>query len=175
MRKQGFLLGLSVLLRKPMIVRNRTMRSKSERGATMALVASLCLVLVIIGFAFFWLARMLGGGTELQRSTDAGNLNVAKEALRSPKLNVFGAGPYDIGNAATLAEIQKNFGDLQDPANGQLDLLVYNRLVGQALLVALNAADEGTPAAAANAQKLIQLLTDPNNGVGPNLTKKLTS
>jgi hypothetical protein len=155
------------------------MRSKRERGATMALVASLCLVLVIIGFAFFWIARMLGGGQELQRTTDSGNLNVAKEALRSPKLSVFGAGPYDIGNAAFLSEIQKNFGDLQDPANGQLDLLVYNRLVGQSLLVAVNAADENTPvadpAAIANAQKVIQLLIDPNNGVGPNLTKKLTS
>ena len=111
--------------------------------------------------------------------TDSGNLNVAKEALRSPKLSVFGAGPFDIGNAAFLSEIQKNFGDLQDPANGQLDLLVYNRLVGQSLLVALNAADENTPvadpAAIANAQKVIQLLIDPNNGVGPNLTKKLTS
>jgi hypothetical protein len=133
------------------------------------------MVLVVIGFAFFWIARMLGGGSELQHLTDSGNLNVAKESLRSPKLNVFGQGPYDISDATALAEIQKNFGDLQDTANGQLDLLVYNRLVGQALLVALNAADENTPAGIANAQKVIQLLTDANNGVGPNLTKKLTS
>jgi len=118
---------------------------------------------------------MMGGGNELQHSTDAGDLNVAKEALRSPRLNVFGAGPFDISDPTFLSEIQKNFGDLQDSANGQLDLLVYNRLVGQALLVALNAADEGTPAATANAQKIIQLLIDPTNGVGTNLTKKLTS
>jgi hypothetical protein len=151
------------------------MRSKREQGATMALTAAIALVLVMIGFAFFFVAKMLGGGSELQHQTDSGNLNVAKQALRSPKLNVFGPGPYDISNSATVAEIQRNFSLLQDPANGQLDLLVYNRLVAQALLVALNAADENTPAAKADAQAVIALLTDPNFGVGPNLTKKLTS
>jgi hypothetical protein len=159
------------------------MSQSRKKGAVLGLVIALAFFMIILGIGFYYIARLIGGHRELEHATDAGNLQVAKKALRSPVVNAFAtngyAGPFDLsGN--TLTEVQKNFSQLADPNTGQIDLLVYNRLVAQAFLVALNAAadgyDTGTPPSPfgiARAQRLIQILNDPASGVGVTLARKL--
>jgi hypothetical protein len=164
------------------------MHTKRRRGATLAIVAVTSFLLVLIGLGLFWAIRFMAGGRQLQSAVDSGSLNVAKQAIASPQLRVIQTatfnGPYDISDATTQAAIQSNFSALADTntGNGQIDLRVYNRLVGQALLVAMNAAADGqdfsppkTPSTTGitRAQNVIKLLTDPTNGIGPNLTKRL--
>jgi hypothetical protein len=139
-------------------------------------------VLTLIGVAFYFVSKLVGGHRELERATDSGNLNVAKLSVRSPRLNVFVtpnfSGPFDIADPNILAEVQRNFSELADPSNGQIDLLVYDRLVAQCFIAALNAAaDNGgvnpNPLGIARAQQMIHLLDDPDNGVGVTLARKL--
>jgi len=163
---------------------------KRSKGATTAIVALTAFVLVIIGLSMFFFIQFLAGGRKLQSAVDSGNLNVAKQAISSPQLRVIQTatfnGPYDITDTTTQAAIQSNFSALADTdtGNGQIDLRVYNRLVAQALLVSMNAAADGqdfnppkTPSSTGitRAQNVIKLLTDPQNGIGPNLTKRLQS
>lgn len=147
------------------------------RGATLGLIAVMTLAVIVIGIAFFFFAKMLGGARELQHVVDAGNLNVAKQSLRSPTVKLFGAGPYDL-SGARLTEAQKNFSELRDPATGQIDLQVFDRLVGQATLVAMNASVDNYPAQPSdkgikNAQTLIDLIANPTQGIGTLLANKL--
>jgi hypothetical protein len=164
------------------------MYKNRRRGAAFTIVAVTSFILILIGLGLFNAVRLLAGSRQLQNAVDSGNLNVAKQAIASPQLRVIQTptfnGPYDITDSATLAQIQSNFATLADTAtgNGQIDLRVYNRLVGQALLVAMNAAADGqdfnppkTPSTIGitRAQNVIKLLTDSQNGIGPNLTKRL--
>lgn len=93
-------------------------------GATLGFVVAVTLTVILIGGAFFFFARMLGGARELQHITDAGNLNVAKQSLVRPTVNIFGSGPYDLaGQQLDLA--QKNFSECRDPIS-------YNGCAAQA-------------------------------------------
>jgi hypothetical protein len=129
-------------------------------GGTLAFVAALGLLLVLLGIAFFFYQMITGGGTELQRATDAGNLNVAKQALRSP------------GFALSGNELNE-FGDLTD-TNGQVNLLTFNRLVGKATIVALNAQAQQTPQSRQNAQAIMAML-EGNGGIGSRLANQLST
>lgn len=155
------------------------MKNSRRRGATLGLVAVLSLTIGLVGVGLFFLAKLVGGHRELEHATDSGNLNVAKQSVRSPFLRVFGnGGNFDIADAAILEAVQRNFSELADPSNGQIDLLVYDRLVAQTFLVALNAAaDNGgvnpNPLGIIRARQLIQVLNDPANGVGVSLARKL--
>jgi hypothetical protein len=115
------------------------------------------LVIIVIGIGAFFLAKIFGGGREVSNATDAGTLNVAKQALRS-------------NNAAfTMSGNEKDFWPLEDPAlgvgNHKITLFTYNRCVAQALLVALNADQEGTPQAKANAQTVFDTLRRIGAGI----------
>lgn len=114
------------------------MTVRRQRGATLGLAAACVLVVIVIGVGFFFLSKIIGGGREVANATDAGALNVAKQAIRR--------------GAVTLASAsdQEEFGALCDQPN-KLDLLSYNRIVAKAMIVCKNAADEGTPLASANA------------------------
>ena len=154
------------------------MTRKRSRGATLALVAALLLFIIVIGLGFFFLVKMLGGGRELQHAVDAGNLNVAKQSMRRPFLRIFGSGSPDLNEPIhTIAK--NNFMQAKDPVHGELDLLTYNRAVGQAMLVSINAISDnygfGDPSATgiANAKTLINCLSDPNDGIGVTLAEKL--
>ncbi|MBC7999281.1 MAG: hypothetical protein IAF58_15125 [Leptolyngbya sp.] len=149
-----------------------------KRGATLALVAALTLVLVIVGLGFFFLLKIYGGGRELQHAVDAGNLNVAKQSMRRPFLRIFGLGSPDLNEPIhTIAK--NNFMQAKDPAVGELDLLTYNRAVGQAMLVGINAASDNygygapNPQGIANAKTLVNVLSDPSEGIGVTLAEKL--
>lgn len=154
------------------------MTMKRRRGATLALVAALTLFIIVIGVGFFFLVKMLGGGRELQHAVDAGNLNVAKQSMRRPFLRIFGGGTPDL-NEPFHSIAKNNFMQAKDPAVGELDLLTYNRAVGQALLVSVNAISDGygfepaNPQGIANAKTLINCLSDPDNGLGVTLAEKL--
>lgn len=128
-------------------------------GGTLAFVASLGLLLVLLGIAFFFYQMITGGGTELQRATDAGNLNVAKQILRSPGLTLSGNELNEFGNLTDV--------------NGEVNLLTFNRLVGKATLVALNAQAQNTPQARTNAQAIFNML-EGDNGIGNRLATNLS-
>ncbi len=154
------------------------MTRNRSRGATLALIAALTLFIIVIGLGFFFLVKMLGGGRELQHAVDAGNLNVAKQSLRRPFLRIFGSGSPDLNDPIhTIAK--NNFMQAKDPAVGELDLLTYNRAVGQAMLVSINAISDNygfgdaSPTGIANAKTLVNCLSDPNDGIGVTLAEKL--
>ncbi len=153
-------------------------RHHGKRGATLSLVVVTTLVIMVIGMGIFFLSKLLGGARELQNATDSGNLNVAKQSLRYPSLKLFGSsGPYDM-SGPRLALARQNFSQLKDPTTGELDLLVYNRAVGQAMLVAMNASSDfglnsPNPLGLSDAKTLIDLLANPNDGLGTGLANKL--
>ena len=143
------------------------MQTRSATGASLGLVAACAFIIIIVGIGLFFLMQVFGGFRELQHATDAGNLNVAKEALKVPSFPVTDA-------------YQTDFAGLVDPDNSSnMDLQVYNRVVGQAFLVALNAmADQprggGTPSTAGldNAALVAQAANGgdgTNTGVGQKL------
>jgi hypothetical protein len=151
------------------------MRLKRKRGATLGLVILATFLLSIAGIAILFFCLLLGGARELQNATDSGNLNVAKQSLRYPSLNVFGTGSLDLsGNRLQL--VQTNFNQVKD-VNGQLDLLTFNRCVGQVMLVAMNASVDNGPnnAAVRDARELINLITDSQQGIGTLLANKLAT
>ncbi len=156
-----------------------TRRQHGKRGATLSLVVVTALVIMVIGMGIFFLSKLLGGARELQNATDSGNLNVAKQSLRAPALKLFGpSGPYDM-SGARLALARQNFSQLKDLTTGELDLLVYNRAMGQSMLVAMNASTDNVgfgspnPLGLADAKTLIDLLANPNDGLGRGLANKL--
>jgi len=117
------------------------MKPRRRKGATLGLVAVSVLVIIVIGVGCFFLAKICGGGREVTNATDAGVLNVAKEALRSQYVAV--SPPVDftsVGDPSANPAIQ-----------GKITMYTYNRAVAQALLVALNAQQENTGNAIGNA------------------------
>lgn len=126
------------------------MRKRRSKGATLGLVAVIALVIIVIGVAIFILVKIMGGGRELANATDAGVLNIAKKALRDPSKSAFSFSNPDVGNNFALLG--------ENPSN--LNLVVYNRLVAQSALVALNAKDEGTAAAGQHARRVWAALNE---------------
>ncbi len=121
------------------------MQSRRSVGGTLGIVAVCVLVVLLVGFAFYYLVKILGGGEELSNATDSGNLNLAKMAIRNPNID-----------AASLPdpEVAANFAFLGDTPDNKIDLLVYNRLVMHAYMVAHNAKDEATDDATDHAKKV---------------------
>jgi hypothetical protein len=115
----------------------------------------------LVGMAFFFVLKLLGGFKEIQNATDASDLNIAKQALRSPAI------------AVSPGIEQNNFSGLVD-ANGLVNLLTYNRLVGQTLLVALNAQAEATSQSKDHAASLIQALQGNSSSLGGRLKTNLS-
>ncbi len=122
---------------------------RRRKGATLGMVAVLVLAILIIGIAFFLLAKMMGGGRELAGATDAGTVNISKVALLKPS---------KLAKDFSNPDVASNFEGLGD--DGSLCLANYNRLVAQSIIVALNAKDEGTSLAGRNAEKVWRALND---------------
>ncbi|MBX9877214.1 MAG: hypothetical protein K2Y22_02040 [Candidatus Obscuribacterales bacterium] len=134
--------------------------NRKEKGAVLTLTLAFVIVFALLAGFFFLFGKLIGGDRELQNATDAGGLNVAKQALKRPKVTLNGLE-------------QTYFGGLTN--NGQVDLLTYNRCVGQALLVAMNASTEGTPRALANAQQAIDMVCTGDASIGGRLAKSLSN
>lgn len=145
-------------------MRNRrsVSRNRLSTGATLALVAASIAVIIAIGVAFFLVSQLIGGSRELRNATNSGNLNIAKQAIKNPGINL---------NQGVEAD---NFGGLLDD-NNEIDLLTYNRAVGQTLLVACNAQAEKTTQAAANAASLVKVLQLSPTGLGKRLQTALVN
>lgn len=118
------------------------MKSRNDRGA-IGLVASVALILVVIGIALFLLSMIIGGHRELSNAVDSGVLNVAKQSLVQPTIDVKALGTPE-------------FSGLGENKSDQISLLNYNRAVAQVMMVALNAQDENTDLAY-NRVKLLDL------------------
>ncbi len=114
------------------------MKLRRRKGAVLGLVAVCVLVIVVIGIAFFMISKLIGGGREVAHVTDSGVLNVAKQVMTDVTNN------FQNDNAPDF---------LYDgiPPGQPITLYSYNRCVGHALMVALNAQTSGTSAAATDA------------------------
>lgn len=137
------------------------MRVRNPQGASLALIAMTMFCLIVIGMAFFYLSKIISGFRELQNATDAGGLNIAKQAIRSPAI------------ALAPGVEQNNFGGLAD--SGNINLLCYNRLVAQSMLVALNAQAESTSQSTENARTLMNVLQSADNSIGKRLSDELSN
>jgi hypothetical protein len=124
---------------------------RRKQGATLALVISLVFVFLLVGAAFFIWQLLVGGGKELQHATDSGNLNVAKQSLKTPSYTV----PDSI-SPITNTNLRTEFKDVIAADNNQVNLLNFNRLVGKAIFAQLNAKAEGTNEAKTNADQITQ-------------------
>lgn len=134
---------------------------RRAKGSMFIFVSVLLLAIVVVGVGFFVLIKTLAGMRELQNATESGNLNVAKSAFKTP--------------AITLeAGLEKNnFSGLLDD-NGTINLRNYNRVVGQVLLVALNAQSQGTAESREHARSLISALQIGNGSIGERLHEALS-
>jgi hypothetical protein len=136
------------------------MNLRRTSGATMAIIAGSIIFIVIVALAFYFLSQLLGGGRELQHATNSGTLNVAKQALVNPK-NL----PLPAGSDETRDMKEIILGVAQN-AEDKVDLLHFNRMVGAAMLVAMNAEADGAGTSVSNAQKFIDLVEGKNGGGG---------
>jgi len=139
---------------------NKAMKLRRRRGATLGLVAVIVLFIAILGIGFFFLSKIMGGGREVANATDAGAMNVAKRALMEPTVNAPANDEFDGLGVDTATGIPNN--------SAQINLLAYNRAVGRALLVALNARAIG-PASS----KLAGDVIDKLELLGKNLQSQL--
>lgn len=128
----------------------------------MALVVTFGLLLVGLGVAVYFLVRLFGAGTEVHNAVDSGSLSVAKQAAVMPSVKILGNTP-----------LEKAFQGLVNPQTSSVDLLNYNRLVAQAMLVSMNAVADGNPAGIQNAKDAIEFVEGPRNSIGDQLTKLL--
>jgi hypothetical protein len=138
------------------------MNIRRDHGATLGLVVVFSILLTMLFACFYILTKIMGGERELQNATDSGSLNVAKQSLKHPAIGL-------LAGAET-----KNFSAQLD-TNGGVDLLTYNRIVGQSLLVALNASAEGTSVAEQNARTLLGLAETDKNSIGARLQQNLNT
>ncbi len=139
--------------------RNYNRDLQRKRGAVLGLVVVSTLVLAILGVGLIFLIMQLGGGQELQHATDSGNLNVAKQVLRHP------------GTKLVQGDEQNIFGDTIDPETNEANLLYYNRLVAQALLIQNNAAVLKTTTSSSHSTQMMDLV----NGIAGRLNDQLVT
>ncbi|CAN5623517.1 hypothetical protein BH10CYA1_BH10CYA1_42680 [soil metagenome] len=141
------------------------MKTRRRQGATLGLVAVCVLVIIVIGIGCFFLAKIFGGGREVANATDAGALNIAKNAMNKTNPLISVSLPGASGEYADFVALA------DPPSSNTINLLTYNRCVAQALIVAMNAQQEGTPTAATHAGNVISAL----NQLGSALKAKLTN
>src|SRR6516162_829530 len=130
------------------------MSSRSKRGATLSLVAAVAVIIVLIGCAFFFLARIMGGDKQSVNATDAGALTAARSILAvsipsnsaviAPEFQGLGVNVPPDPNQPNLAP------GAPDPVFGKYNLFAYNRAAGACALMAMNASEDGNPVGIAN-------------------------
>jgi hypothetical protein len=132
------------------------MTRRRSKGAVLSLVAVCCLLVIIIGIGLFFLMKVLGGGREVANATDSGILNVVKQTMATPNVSPAGT----------------SFAYCGIPAGNNINLYSYNRCVGQAMLVALNAMSAGTSTAGDHAASVLDEL---NHSIALPLRQALTT
>ena len=105
-------------------------KKRRSRGATMGMVAVAALVFVLIGVFVIFLVKLLGGGEQMQRATDSGNLTLTRA-----ELDQF---TYPIPSSG----VQQQFDGASDHTSGGegvVDVRNINSVMGQSFLVTYNA------------------------------------
>lgn len=114
---------------------------------------------------------IFGGHREAQHAADAGSLNVSKRVILAPAVQ----------SNALLSDVGRSMGDNLTAPHGSginmgngVNLLNFNRLVAQAMLVGLNAKAEGTAAGLANAGTCFAFVEGSGTSIGAQLKNLLT-
>ncbi len=134
-------------------------RLRGRRGGTLAIMAACTMLACGIGVGLFAIGKLVSGNQQVQNATDAGNLNVACGSVRA------------VGVRLSDRE-QEEFGDLVDD-NGLITLRTYNRVVGRAMLVAMNAQRLHTAAAITHAHEVMALAQSGDTSIGKRLRDAL--
>jgi len=135
----------------------------SKKGATLGLIPAVILVMVVIGTALFYFTQFFGGTKELVNATDAGALatarNILSIGLTSAEVSSLPLEFQALGvdNTGTPISIDPTTGN-PDLSSAIFNVYAFNRAAGLTLLVALNAAEDGSPSAINNANTLITAL-----------------
>jgi hypothetical protein len=148
------------------------MNMRNFKGGTLAFVVASTFITVILGIGVFYLVEIIGGGRQLQHANDAGNLNLAKNALFTP---------FIILNTESDNESQFFSPDIALTGRGdRVNLNNVNRLFGHSLLVEANArAMMEEHSAASNSSTTIDTLENAKkvksetDSLSLNLAKKL--
>ena len=99
---------------------------RTWRGSMLILVAAGIFIVILVGLVMLWLTMTLGASNQLQNAVDAGSLNVARQSLTG--INI---------RADALDDDDETFTDVAD-SKGNFNLENYNRVVGKAMLIAIN-------------------------------------
>jgi hypothetical protein len=125
---------------------------------------------------------MIGGGREVANATDAGALQVARQALVRGTVDIStlpSIANLNGGTDTALAEFGGCVANSVSPATpapaNTITLITYNRVIAQAMIVAQNALIEGTPAAANNATCVAQLAQQVGTALNASLNAAAAS
>lgn len=116
------------------------MKTRAKQGSTLSLVVACTIVIALLGIGFIFMTFLFGGHREAQHAADSGSLNVAKRAILAPAVQSSSL-LNDVGRAMA-ANLSAPQGSGINMGTG-VNLLSFNRMVAQAMLVALNAEAEG--------------------------------
>lgn len=143
------------------------MKTRAQQGSTLSLVIACTIVIALLGIAFIFMGFIFGGHREAQHAADAGSLNVAKKAIMTPSVSTTKLSG-DVGNAlaGVLTSPTMNLGQ-------GINLLNFNRLVAQAMLVAMNAEADGSQEGLDNAKEVWKAVEGASDSVGGELRKLL--
>ena len=147
------------------------MKLRNTCGASTSLVVVCLVVLVLVGILFAFITLSVGGKKQAEHAVEAGALSLIAVASKQVGTNLL--------NDTTQNGIieQNNFADLVNPpSTGLVNLLNYNKLIGQTMLVASNAIDDlgGTDNEAYTAaQAVIDDVQTGDNSIGQRLAKSL--
>ncbi len=138
------------------------MSTHRKKGATLGLVPALILVILAVSTILFVCAELFGGNKQLMTATDAGALATARNLLAvglqpneiSQLPNEFQA--LGVDNTGAPAGVDSNSGLAASTAI--FNVYAFNRAAGLTLMVALNAAEDGSTSAISNANALITAL-----------------
>lgn len=140
--------------------RGKSGAHRSRVGSMLAVSTISSLILVLIGLASFWLIGVIGGHREVQNATDAGVLNIAKEALQHPGVTL------RPGIESSLFSAFAN-------KKKEITLISFNKVQGAALLVGLNAQEIKTTRALDGARLVCNAVNNETSGLGKRLTQSL--
>jgi len=152
------------------------MKPSRRRGATLGIVAACVLTLVIIGFAIYFLAKVIGGGKQVANATDAGAISAARQ-LTAVTTDISAITTWATGTSITPPPELSGLAVNTTAAEGTIgnadstyaltkyNVFAYNRAAGAALLIAINANQENTPTASENAAITIQNLAVIGNAL----------
>ena len=126
-------------------------KKRRPAGGTIGLVAMLALVLALLAVFVVFLVKLLGGGEQMQRATDSGNLTLTRAELDQFTVPIPSSGTGLQFNGAS---------DHTSGGNGQINLRNINSVMGQSFLVNMNAsaiASQGLDAGATANANITQI------------------